>query len=249
MAENFPVGARSAALGHASVSLNDLWAMQHNQSGLAYLKKVSAGASYENRFLVPELNFKALALALPTKEGIFGLSISSFGYALYNQNKYGLAYGKAFGEKISAGIQLDCFTTQIAEGYGHRTLFAVEAGIQAKPINNLTIGFHLFNPTLSKVNIDYIPTVIRIGFNYKFSDKVFVAFETEKGINVKQAFKMGMEYSLIKELYLRAGISTNPSLNAFGFGFNFKQFKLDFATSFHPVLGFTSTMGLSYEMK
>ncbi|HIO72826.1 MAG TPA: hypothetical protein EYN38_06955, partial [Flavobacteriales bacterium] len=35
--ENYPIGARSAAMGNASVTFTDLWAVHHNQAELAGL--------------------------------------------------------------------------------------------------------------------------------------------------------------------------------------------------------------------
>jgi hypothetical protein len=250
--DNYHLGGRHAGMANASVSLSDVWSVHHNQAGLGFLKKGAAGVYYENRFLLKELSLKGGAFAYPVKAGTFGLCVSSFGYANYSESKIGLAFGKAFGEKFSAGIQLDYLNTNIGENYGKRSAFAGEIGVQAKPLKNLTIGAHLFNPTRTMqddYNDERMPTVMRIGLDYRFSDKVFVALETEKDIDHKPVFKAGLEYIPAEVLYLRAGISTNPSQSSFGFGLKLKQFKLDFASSFHSVLGFTPQAGIVYEMK
>ncbi len=80
--DNYPMGGRSAGIGHASVTLSDVWSTHHNQAGLAYLENISAGVFYENRFLLKELGVQGGVLALPTKGGTFGISMSSFGYSL-----------------------------------------------------------------------------------------------------------------------------------------------------------------------
>lgn len=250
--DNSPTGARFAGIGNAAVSLSDLWSVQHNQAGLAYIKNIQAGIYYENRFLIKELGLKSSALAIPLKAGTIGLNISSFGYSSYSENKYGLSFAKAFGENISAGVQLDYLTTNIAEGYGKKNAIAGEAGVQARLVKGLTIGMHIFNPTrtrLAKYDDERIPTILRLGLDYKFSQKLIVAIETEKDINYKAVFKAGLEYLPIKELYLRAGISTNPALSSFGFGLNLKQFKLDIAASYHSVLGVSPQVGLKYEFE
>lgn len=250
--DNYHLGARQAGIANAAVSLSDVWSVHHNQAGLGFMKKAAAGVYYENRFLLKELSLKGGAVAYPVKAGTFGLSISSFGYANYSENKVGLAFGRSFGEKFSAGIQLDYLNTHIGENYGKRSAVAGEIGIQAKPLKDLTIGVHLFNPTRSRVD-DYdderAPTILRFGMDYKFSDKVFVAMEAEKDVDHKPVFKAGLEYIPTEVLYLRAGISTNPSQSSFGFGLKLSQFKLDIASSFHSVLGFTPQVGLVYEMK
>jgi hypothetical protein len=247
--EDYPIGARSAGLGNASVSLCDLWSTHHNQAGLGFVRDISAGVSYENRFLVKEISVRGGAVALPIKAGTFGLCITNFGYSQYSENKYSLSFAKTFGEKLSAAIAMDYLSTKIAEGYGNRGALAAEAGIIAKPIKGLTIGAHVFNPTRARISSyddERLPTIIRLGADYMFSDKVRFAVEAQKDIKYKAEFKAGLEYLPVKELYLRVGVSTNPTLSSFGFGLNLKNFKIDFAASYHQVLGISPQLGLTY---
>ncbi|MBI4930682.1 MAG: hypothetical protein HY841_07965 [Bacteroidetes bacterium] len=249
--ENQPLGSRSSGLGNASVSLADVWAVQNNQAGLGFQKTFIGGVVYQNPFMMKELSTKALALALPVKGGTFGILVSTFGYPVYNETKAGLSFGKSFGEKISAGISLDYFGTNISE-YGKKNSFVAEAGIQAKPLKNFTIGAHIFNLAKAKLvsyNDERIPTIMRLGFDYKFSEKVFIAVETEKDIEKKAMIKAGLEYKLIKELFLRAGVSSNPSLSCFGIGVNLKQFRLDISSTYHSTLGFSPQVGLIYQFE
>lgn len=247
--EDFSIGARSAAMGNASVSLSDVWSAQHNQAGLGFLHDPSAGVYYEDRFMLKELSVKGAVLAMPVKGGAFGLCFSNFGYSLYSENKYGLSFAKAFGDKFSMGIAMDYLTTKIAEGYGKKGVFAAEIGLQAKPMKGLNIGAHVYNPTRTKLatyNKERIPTIIRLGGDYTFSDKVTLAVESEKDIAQKAIFKAGIEYRAVKEFYLRAGISTNPTLSSFGFGINLKNFKLDLSANYHQTLGFSPQLGMTY---
>ena len=250
--ENFPVGARSSGMGNASVSLSDVWSAHHNQAGLGFVRDISAGAYYENRFLIKALSIKGGVIALPVKGGTFGFCISNFGYSLYHENKYSLSFAKAFGNKLSAGIAMDYLTTKIGEGYGSKGVLAAEFGIQAKPLKGLTIGAHVFNPTRAKLadyNNERLPTIIRLGCDYNFSENVTVAVETEKDIAQKAIFKAGIEYKPVKELYLRAGIGTNPTLTSFGFGLNLKSIKIDISANYHQTLGFSPQVGLTYIFK
>ncbi len=250
--EDFPLGARSSGMGNASVSLSDVWSAHHNQAGLGFVRDISAGAYYENRFLIKELSIKGVVVALPVKGGTFGLCMSNFGYSLYNENKYSLSFAKAFGNKLSAGIAMDYLTTKIGEGYGSKGVLAAEFGIQAKPLKGLTIGAHVFNPTRAKLadyNNERLPSIIRLGCDYNFSEKVTVSIETEKDITQKGIFKAGIEYKPVKELYLRAGIGTNPTLSSFGFGLNLKNLKVDVSANYHQTLGFSPQVGLTYIFK
>ncbi len=250
--ENFPIGSRSAAMGNASVSLSDVWSVQQNQAGLGFIHDISAGVYYENRFLLKELSLKAAVIALPVKGGTFGIGITDFGYSSYSENKYCFSFAKAFSKKFSMAIAMDYLTTKIAEGYGSKGVLAAEIGLQAKPIKGLTIGAHLFNPTrtqLADYNNERIPTILRLGADYSFSDKVIVAVETQKDMAQTAFFKAGVEYKAVKEFYLRAGLSTNPNMSSFGFGLNLKNLKIDFSGTYHQVLGFSPQFGLTYIFK
>jgi hypothetical protein len=250
--DDYPIGARSSAIGNASVSLSDVWSAHHNQAGLGFVRDYSGGVYYENRFLLKELSIKGLAIVVPIKAGTFGFCNTNFGYKLYSENKYSFSFAKALGKTFSAGIALDYLSTKIAEGYGSRSAFAGEVGIIAKPLKGLTIGAHVYNPTRTKIadyNDERLPTIFRLGADYSFSEKVILLIETDKNISQKAQFKVGIEYKVVKEFYLRTGISTNPTISSFGFGINLQNLKIDFACSYHQVLGFSPQLGLSYTIK
>ena len=250
--DNSSSGARSAALANASVTLGDGWAAFNNQAALAYLSKTTFGTSFENRFLLNELSTKNFLVAIPTSAGSFSLSGSMFGFNLYNEKKAGLAYAKKLGKKIAAGIQIDYLNTYINdEFYGSKTMFTVEGGLLAEPIKNLQIGFHLFNPNrtkLSEFENEPIPTIIRVGACYHFSEKVFWSVEEEKDIDQDGSFRSGIEYKVGNVFTLRTGVATNPTLFAFGFGIRYGKIALDAASTYHQVLGFSPCVSLNYEL-
>lgn len=251
LSDNHLLGARSAGIGNASVMLSDAWSVYHNQAGLGFMSKITAGIAYEGRFFIPEMGLKGAVIAVPLKKGgTFGLSVSSFGYSQYNENKAGVAYAMKFGENFSVGVQMNYLTTRIAENYGTSSALAAELGIQAKLNEQMTVGAHIFNLNRAKVtnyNNEKTPTIIRMGVSYLFSPKVFASAEAEKDIDKKPIAKAGVEYRVLDMLYLRAGISTNPFLNTFGIGVVKKGFKLDFATSIHSALGYSPQVSLGYQ--
>ncbi len=247
--ENFPIGARTTAMGNTGLCLSDIWSVNINQAGLAKIKSITAGVSYESRFTQKELGIQAFGLAIPVKNGAFGLNYTGFGGKLYRDSKIGLSYGMKFSDKISGGLSINYHNLSIANNYGTKSSLTFELGIIANVIENLQLGFHLFNPSQAKLN-DYqdeiIPTVVKLGLRYDFSKKVYVNAEVEKDIDLKPIYKIGVEYHPIDILYIRTGISSNPSLPAIGFGVDVKNFRFDFSSSFHPVLGATPAFGIVY---
>lgn len=246
---NDVIGSRATAMGGFSATLSDLWSVNNNQAGLGFVTELAGGISYENRFLLKETSYKAGAFVLPTKTGTFGVSITSFGYSAFTENKAGLSYGIKLIENMAVGVQLNYLNTRLTPEYGQKNTFTAAIGVVANLSKELTIGAHVYNPTRAKL-ADYdnerVPTIMKLGLDYKFSKKVFLAVETEKDINYAPVVKVGVEYHAVEMLYLRGGISTNPTMSSFGFGVKLKDFKLDLSSSFHQTLGLTPSVSLIY---
>ena len=248
--DNRPTGARSAAMGTASVGLSDVWSAFNNQAGLAYLTSPVAGIYYENKFLLPEMGYKAGVFALPLSQGTVALSVSHFGYSDYNESKIGLAFARAFGKYIAFGLQLDYNMARLAESYGNRNFITFEAGMLAHITPELAIGAHVYNPIrakLSEYNDERVPVIMRFGAAYEITNKITITAEAEKDTYLEANIKAGLEYKLIPQLHLRGGISTNPSSNSFGVGIFVGDFIIDISASYHYILGFSPQASLNYK--
>ena len=246
------IGARSTAMGGYNVTLSDVWSSNNNQAGLGFVENLSAGIYYENRFLLKETSYKAGAFVLPVKRGAIGLSVTSFGFELYNETKAGLSYGMRFGDKFSMGVQLNYLNTSLTQNYGSKTSITGAVGLIAKLSKELSLGVHVYNPTRAKLaeyDNERVPTVMKLGLDYRFSNKVMLAVSTEKDVNFDAVVNAGIEYHIIEMLYLRGGISTNPTQYAFGIGMKFKDFKVDLSSSFHQTLGITPAISIVYSRK
>lgn len=250
--DNVPEGGRSAAMANASVALTDFWALQNNQAGLAFYNHFAGGVYFENRYMVKEMSLKAGGIVLPVKAGVFGMNLSYFGYPKYNESKVGLAYARSFGDLLAIGVQLDYLHTSIGENYGNKGVVTFEIGLLSKINEHLNIGAHIFNPVQAKLtdyNNERIPATIRLGAAYAFDENILVSAEAEKDTQMDPNFKLGLEYRIIEQIYVRGGISTNPGLYSFGFGLDFKKLKIDFSSSIHSVLGYSPQISLIYSFK
>jgi hypothetical protein len=242
-------GGRAAGMGFSSVAIADAWSVFNNQAGLGWVNKITAELYFENRFLVNELSTKGIGIELPVRSGAFGLSFGEFGYSLYNEMKAGLAFGKKFGKSFAAGVQLDYLRIHIGEDLGTKHLFTFEVGLQYHINHNLCLGVHFYNPLsvkLASYDNERIPSVINLGFSWKFSDGFMTTFEAEKDIQLRPIFKAGLEYHFVKPVYIRVGVVTNPTMFTFGFGLELGQVQFDFSSSYHLVLGYSPQASLVY---
>jgi len=243
-------GARSAAMGGASVSLSDFWSIQNNPAGMALQPSLSAGVYYENRFLMKELSLKGAAVVAPTRFGVLGLSFNQFGYTLYNENKFGLAYARSFGKLLRIGLQLDYQTTNIAENYKDASFVTFELGVQSTLNEKLSLGAYVYNPVRMEI-ADYpdesTPMVMRFGLTYSLNPEFIGVAEIEQNFQTKASLRVGLEYAIQQKFFIRTGISTNPGLLTMGAGIHFRQLQFHIAASMHQLLGVTTTAGLIYQ--
>ena len=248
---NNVIGARAGGMGNISSVTSGFWSLHNNQAGMANYKNIAAGIYYENRFLVNALSLKALGFVLPTNSGVFGISYSNFGYSTYNENKIGLAYAKSFGEKFSAGIQLDYLHTHIDDDFKDKGVVTFEAGFQVKLTDNICVGVHVFNPVnvkLNDFNNERIPAVFKLGIAYLLSKDILCLLEIEKVTAQNPNIKAGLEYKISGKVYVRAGLISYPATFTFGFGLQIKKLKFEMASSYHQVLGFSPKSSLIYNL-
>ena len=243
-------GAAAIAQGGASLFTSDVFSLFNNQAGLAWLEGAEAGIFIENRFIISTLNRSGAAIALPTqKSGVFGVGFSSFGYSLYTRSKSGVAYSRRLAENVSGGVQLNYHHLRFGTNYGSQGVPTVDIGLQALLHKELAFAFQLTNPSQSKLTAvpeERIPTVLRMGFGYMVSDKIGVTSELEKDIFYPVSVKVGIVYDVGQRVSFRSGVASNPTTVAFGVGLWLKDVRIDFASQYHQVLGFTPAFNLSY---
>lgn len=244
-----PAGARAAALGNASVTLPDLWALNNNVAGIAGLEKAQVGAYAENRFGVRAFSTMALQAIYPTaKYGNYGLSLSRFGDELFSQQHVGLGIGHKLGQ-FSLGGKVDLWQVA-AEGYGSRKAVALSVGGQAEIVPGFFFGAYAYNINQAKLTAfddERLPTIMKAGLGYRPYQKLLLLAETEKHIDFPANFKAGIEYQLLQEkLALRSGFSTLTNRATFGFGFRARQLFADYAFGSTTLLGQSHHLSLAY---
>lgn len=245
-----PGGAAQAGMAGAGLCMPDLWSAHYNQAALAWLERPSAGIYYALPFSLRELSTQAFAAVVPGKFGAVSVNYRRFGYSQYSDSRYGLSYSRKFGPNVSAGLQLNYMETRIGDGYGRVGVPGFEASVLAQIIPGLRIGFHLYNPTRPRIaayNNERIPAIGRLGLGYAVNNKVQLLADVEKDISTSgPSLRVGIDYRPVKMLFLRAGVSNNPSVFSAGFGLFWKNLRLDLSAGFHQQLGYSPHTGLLY---
>jgi len=249
-------GARTAAMGGVSVALKDKSALFNNPAIMAFGDEISVGLHYDNRFLLKETSTSSLGFVLPVeKVGAFGLQLSHFGHVNYGELHTGFSYAKSFGNIISFGLGFHYLMNYFSEKtYGNCHGFTFDIGVYGQISQRLGMGFHAFNPARLKMctyndTKEYIPTILRLGLSYDLSKKCILAAEIEKDLDKKFVYRVGLEYSILEQLQIRTGCGFPYFECSLGAGWKTNYLMVDFAFSYHFVLGYSPRISLIYNIK
>lgn len=243
-----PLGGKALALSGNTENFRDIHALFHNQAGLAFMEKSAVALTLERRFLLQGVQHIGLGFATPTSGGTFGVQVQMFGNKSYNEGKVGLAYARKLMEEVSIGGQVNYMFVQVEEG-GSEGVFSFEAGINAQLLEKLKVGFHVFSPVPVSFSNDFrMPTILRLGLQYSFSDNLSLLAGAEKDIEYQENLKFGLEYKYAKVVAFRLGMQTFPAGVSFGFGVGAnKNLQIDLASAWNQQLGFSPGLNVIYQ--
>lgn len=219
----------------------DVFSFTANQAALAGIKKPGVGVYGEQRFLLADNSAYALAAALPTKMGNFGLKVNYAGFSDFNENSVGLAYGRSLGNKVDIGVQFNYYGYRIPV-YGNASALNFELGAIIHLSDKLNAGVHLYNPVggkLGKSGDEKLASAYSFGIGYDASENFYVSThftkEEDKPVNVTG----GIQYQFKKQFFVRAGFVSETGSGFGGVGVSWKELRLDVSGNYHPQLGFS----------
>lgn len=243
------LGTISKGMGHATVGWQDAWALLQNQSGITAVENTTVGAMIENPYAIKDLINAGFFAVMPSKVGHWGLSYSQSGTEGFQPWKLGAAYARDFGTRVSASFQLNA--QGIFRPYASNNALTAtgELGIQYRPIENLSMGFHVFNftrSTYSQYEEERHPTILRLGLMYQLGSDFMIGGEVTQDIDRAAIYRVGGQYNIREVLYIRMGASTELNSICLGLGARIEQFRVDMAVSRHSGLGLTPSISLDY---
>jgi hypothetical protein len=243
-----PAGAGQAGMAYVCVMKNDFWSSFHNQALLSSREGTMFGASYENRFGIPELGTCTSALQVPAGKAALGAIYSHFGFRDYSRQMGGLACGLKLSETVSAGIQIDYFSEKTYGEYPDRQAVTFETGLLVAVNKNVKIGVHIFNPVPGAIRKSEMVSSLRTGAGAVLGKGIFAGLELEFTTDGYIDVRSGFEYELSKSLWLRGGFRTQHSSFCFGLGYRLKPAVIDISFSTHDKLGITSSVSLTFKI-
>lgn len=234
---NTRLGARAAGMGQAGFGITDESPLFQNVGALGFVEHPSAFFSYE---LVPGLaggNRTAAALAFPSPIAVFSAGAFRFGDDLYSEQLLTAGLGNRLGT-TALGLKANLLQYR-ADGFGTRTAFTVDVGGLTQLTPEWTVGAGIFNITQATIAEDEpLPVIFVAAVSWQPPDGPLLTVETEKRLHAPLLLRGGMEVNIRKKVFARTGFSLQPLTLTAGIGARSYRTRLDFSTTYHPVLGF-----------
>ncbi len=244
---NYNLGARSAALGEASISISDQWAIFNNVAGISEERSSSVLFTYQNRYNTSAFNAFGAALIKPLSFGVTGMSAYRFGDDLFSEQKLSLSFADKIGI-VSLGSSINYVQYKI-ETAGSRGLLSFDFGGIVSFGDQLYFGAYISNINQAKVSNfenENLPTIMKAGITYNPIQTLMINVEIEKDLDFEEQFKTGIEYKFYKEFYARTGFHTQPFHSSFGLGFRPKKILVDYAFSNNSSTGDIHELSVVY---
>lgn len=237
------MGAKSISMGQTGVAMpNSNWATFSN---IALMPTEENSISfYGFRYVgITEITDMAASINYQTNFGTLGLGLHRYGFNLFNENRFLLAYKNQLGAFHYGG---SISYTHVFQGgnYGSAGAVGFDLGLAAEVIDDLWFGARATNlnqPAYGDTD-EELPRELAAGFSYQLSSSSLVTAELVKDVKFPISFRSGVQFEIITSLFARVGVSTQPSTYSFGFGYETSRFEVNFGLQQHDPLGLSPAL-------
>lgn len=246
--EDLGVGARSLSMGEAFVGLaNSSDAVFLNPAGLARLHGLEASTFYSRPFGLKELAYTTATFAYPMNGYTPAIGIQTYGYSVYRENSFYFSLARQFQDRIFFGATMKYQSLSIKD-YGTGGTLGIDLGIIVQANEIFAVGCTARNINRPQIgrNDENLPQVMAAGIMARPLLSLIFTFDIYKDIRFPIEARSGIEYQVIKNLFLRAGIATDPARHSLGFGLNLKGFQIHYAYYSHQYLSASHQISIAF---
>jgi hypothetical protein len=230
-----------ASPGAYSRLFTDAFSIAHNPAALASIEMFTAGVYSERRFMLPDVTYGFLAIALPLSKDGAGMQVNYLRAGAYTQSEIGIAYAKKLGQ-VDLGVKFSYHKLAV-QGYGSEGNLIADIGSSWHITDNLHAGVNLYNPVGAK-SLSYVYTA---GLGYEVSKQVLLSTEIIKEENKPPNIFMAVHYEPAARVLLQAGIATATAQPYLSMGFQLSSCRIVLSVNYHSQLGFSPALALMYK--
>lgn len=248
--DRVPQPANLFAKGSSGIALFNSAALWINPASLAKNSSITSTFFYSpSGFQLQQLANSGIISSVPTKYGIAGIGISTFGFSLYRETVGALSYSLMVTDNVALGATLN-FNHLSIERYGTDLSVGADVGAILSPIKDVTVGIVLQNINRPRIGTsgEEIPLRYCTGIGYIFSDLAILNVDVIKDVRYPLEYKGGIDLLLHQHFILHGGISTEPERMFAGLSIPYLFFKIEYGYATHKELGATHSFGISFSL-
>lgn len=189
---------------------------------------------------INELTDSALSGVHNFPFGTMGIGLHSYGFDLYRENDFRLAFMRPF-DNFRLGGLLNYRHVSI-DRYGSAGSLAVNVGFAVQLGDDFWLGARASNVNRGKLGEakEELPRELAVGLSYLAAERIRLAFDIVKDVRFPFSYRAGAEVAVYDDfLHLRGGVSTEPLTLSLGLGFGRSYWAAGFAAQHHEWLGWS----------
>ena len=233
--------------GAFSKNFTDILCLANNPAASTGSEGFSAGIYSERRFMFKELSQYNLVFAHSTTHANIGVKLHYSGFSDYNESSASLSYSRDLG-KLRVGIRFNYHKISIS-GYGSVSTYSADMSVIWQLTEKLRAGIQAINPIPVPFGLDkteQYASLYKLGIGYEISDKCFLGGELYKETGKTVNVQLLLQYRLAGRLSFRGGLNTSVGQPFVGLEWFLKDLRLGIDGSYHPDLGFTPALMISF---
>lgn len=223
-----------------------------NPAVLAFYSQTDVRLSYLNRYALKELStgtldFHSFNHVLP-----FGATVSSFGFDDYRESLFRLSAGKRLAKRWCVGLSVSYYLVQGKLLEQSVSILSTNIGLLYEPSPSFRLGASLINApaiTVSGKNEQHSQLInysLQVGFSWELLSGCTLSGQVENSEETTIRAGLGISYEPWHDIIFRLGFHTDPLLPSAGVGYRFQSLQADVALCYHPYLGVSTGLGLTY---
>lgn len=200
--------------------------------------------SYCSPFGLEELAQKSVVCSISLQGNVVTLGLLERGGSLCKEGVLSISASGRLLESTSLSLSLGMFSMSV-RGFEARRFFGLSAGARVRPARSLEACVGFDNVVTSR-NEGTLPQTFLFGLLITPASNVTVAGEMRKSPGGLSSLHFGVELQPEAGIRLRCGLQTVPVELAVGLAIELGPLSLETASSFHPVLGRTNVLTLTW---
>jgi hypothetical protein len=222
-----------------------------NPAATAQMNSINLGLMYFKPYSISELNNAIIISNFNIKNFGAGLSISTFGNSIYQENQLTLNLSRPlFIDRFCLGLNLSFYNIRI-ENYPNLSTYGLDLGIIYIANDFFQTGFAIKNinqPNLSE-HTEEIPLITKWGAAFKLEERINAYISIEKDSWFAPCLSFGFEFKTGEFLSIQSGYMTYPSMPSIGFILSKNWINFHYGFQYHFELGGTHLWGITFSRK